>query len=85
MRRPTAWPGPLKRALTLLAGTAIGVAALISVFVSSGGLDEVREALQRVTAAWTLAAVVAMLAGYLLLGFHLRRLTHGRARARAPH
>jgi uncharacterized membrane protein YbhN (UPF0104 family) len=77
MCRPTAWPAPIKRALTLLAGAAIGVGALISVFLSSGGLDDVREALERVTAAWTLAAVVAMLAGYLLLAVHLRRLTRG--------
>ena len=35
-------------------GAALGVGALLTVLSSSGGIDDVREALERVSAGWTL-------------------------------
>ena len=59
-------------------GAALGVGALLTVLSSSGGIDDVREALERVSAGWTLAALAAMIIGYLLLALHLRRLASAR-------
>ena len=77
MRDYSPEPARLKRSLLTTLGAALGVAALTAVFLSSGGIDEVLDAVGRVTAGWTLAAVGAMLAGYLLLAVHLRRLAQG--------
>lgn len=72
------YPRPrLRRSLTLLLGAALGVGALVGVFLSSGGIGDVRDALERVTFGWTIAALAAMLAGYLFLALHLRRLASG--------
>ena len=68
----------LKRGLAWLLGAALGVAALVTVFLSSGGIEDVLHAVERVTLGWTLAAIAAMLVGYLLLALHLRRLAQGR-------
>ena len=59
-------------------GAALGVGALLTVLSSSGGIDDVREALERVSTGWTLAALAAMIIGYLLLALHLRRLASAR-------
>ena len=64
----------MKRALGLLFGAAVSVGALLAVLSSSGGIDQVREAFDAVSAGWVFAALLAMLAGYLLLALHLRRL-----------
>ena len=77
VRRQPSEPARLKRPLILSLGTALGVVALIAVFMSSGGIDDVLDALGRVTLGWTLAAFGAMLGGYLLLALHLRRLARG--------
>ena len=42
--------GRLKRSLGFLLGAALGVGALLTVLSSSGGIDDVREALERVSA-----------------------------------
>ena len=68
----------LKQTLAWLLGAGLGVGALVTVFVSSGGIEDVLHALASVTLGWTLAAVAAMLVGYLLLALHLRRLTQGK-------
>ncbi len=70
-------PARLKRSLLTALGAALGVAALTAVFMSSGGIDEVLDAVGRVTAGWTVAAFGAILAGYLLLALHMRRLAQG--------
>ncbi|MHB1837504.1 MAG: lysylphosphatidylglycerol synthase transmembrane domain-containing protein [Solirubrobacteraceae bacterium] len=59
-------------------GAALGAGGLVAVFTSSGGVGDVRAALERVTVGWTLWAVIAMLTGYLLLALHMRRLSLGR-------
>ena len=56
-------------------GAALGAGGLLTVFSASGGINDVREALERVALGWTLAALVAVLAGYLLLAAHMRRLS----------
>jgi hypothetical protein len=64
----------LKRSLKPAVGGALAIGALIAVFTSSGGIDDVRGALDKVTVGWTVAALTAMAVGYLLLALHLRRL-----------
>lgn len=66
-----------RQTLAWLLGAGLGVGALVTVFVSSGGIEDVLDALERVTLGWTLAAVVAMLVGYLLLALQMRRLAQG--------
>jgi uncharacterized protein (TIRG00374 family) len=62
----------------MLVGAAVALGALVAVFWSSGGVDDVVDALGRVAAGWTLAAVAALLVAYLLLALHLWRLAWGR-------
>ncbi len=67
-----------RQRLAWLLGAGLGVGALVTVFVSSGGIEDVLDALERVTLGWTLAAVVSMLVGYLLLALQMRRLAQGK-------
>ncbi len=67
----------MKRTLGLLLGAAVSIGALLIVLGSSGGIDELATALDEMSAGWVLAAVFAMLVGYLLLALHLRRLASG--------
>jgi len=70
------------RVLTFGLGAVVAVGALLAVFSSSGGIDDVLGALERVSAGWTLAAVLATVAGYALLALHMRRLASGRISVR---
>jgi uncharacterized membrane protein YbhN (UPF0104 family) len=67
----------LRRTVPIALGAALTVAALLTVVSSAGGMQDVLNALERVSAGWTLAAVAAMLVGYTLLALHLRRLACG--------
>ena len=67
----------MKRTLGLLLGAAVSIGALLIVLGSSGGIDELATALDEMSAGWVLAALLAMLAGYLMLALHLRRLASG--------
>ncbi|MGB0092145.1 MAG: hypothetical protein WBP81_06385, partial [Solirubrobacteraceae bacterium] len=55
----------------------MSIGALLIVLGSSGGIDELATALDEMSAGWVLAALFAMLVGYLLLALHLRRLASG--------
>ncbi len=68
----------LSRALTFAVGAVVAVGASLTVLSSSGGIDDVLAALERVSAGWVIAAVVATVVGYLLLAVHMRRLASGR-------
>ena len=68
----------LSRGITFGLGAVVAVGALLTVLSSSGGIDDVLAALERVSAGWTLAAVVAAVVGYALLALHMRRLAGGR-------
>lgn len=68
-------PRRWRQVLPWILGAAVGAGGLITVLSASGGIDDVRQALERVTLGWTLAALFAMLIGYLLLAAHMRRLS----------
>lgn len=75
--RTSARRGAAARRLAGLAGGAAGIAALVVVFSSSGGVDDVAGALSDISPGWTLAALGATVATYLLNAVHLRRLCRG--------
>lgn len=61
-------------AWSLVVGGVVAVTGLVLVFASSGGIGDVASAVRHASAEWALAAVLAELACYALLGLHLRRL-----------
>ena len=64
----------LKRIVGFLLGAGVSIGALLVVLGSSGGVGQLAAALDEVSADWVLAALLALLVGYLLLALHLRRL-----------
>ena len=74
MAKHSVGPGKLKRIVGFLLGAGVSIGALLIVVGSSGGVGQLAAALDEVSAGWVLAALLAMLVGYLLLALHLRRL-----------